>query len=95
MNIKKLWFDDDKIFIMDNNDNILWQSLLWYPRLKLATPEQKESYRFNGFGIRWYDIVEDISFARFYYEETEQFNEIASLFSSHPELNVYAFSRVM
>lgn len=95
MNIKKLWFDDDKIFIMDNNDNILWQSLLWYPRLKLATPEQKESYRFNGFGIRWDDIDEDISFESFDYEEKEPVNEIAYIFRSHPELNVSAVSRRM
>ncbi|WP_366919077.1 DUF2442 domain-containing protein [Geobacter sp.] len=35
----------------------------WYPRLELATPEERKNWRLigNGLGIHWEDIDEDIS----------------------------------
>ena len=41
--IKKLWFEDEKIFIQTSEGKTLWQSLLWYPRLKEATGEEQNS----------------------------------------------------
>ena len=37
--------------------------LEWFPRLRDATPEQREHYEFSGrgYGIHWPDIDEDIS----------------------------------
>jgi len=45
MNIEKLWFADDKIFIRTDDGKQLWQSLLWYPRLLHATSEQRNNKR--------------------------------------------------
>lgn len=37
--------------------------LEWYPRLRDASPEQREGWRLigNGIGIHWEDIDEDVS----------------------------------
>ena len=47
MKVTKLWFADDRIYILTDGGETLWQSLLWYPRLKNATPEQRNRYRFD------------------------------------------------
>ena len=60
MKAKKVWFSEDKIFILSQDNEELWQSLLWYPRLKLATEIQREAFRLTPFGIRWDDIDEDV-----------------------------------
>ena len=93
MKVVRLWFDDDKIFIETDEGKRLWQSLLWYPRLKLATQEQRVNYRTNAFGIHWEDIDEDVSFESFEYEERTPSGDIANIFRGHPELNVSAVSR--
>jgi uncharacterized pyridoxamine 5'-phosphate oxidase family protein len=46
MKIQKLWFADEKIFILTDDGRELWQSLLWYPRLKRATKEQQMKYAY-------------------------------------------------
>lgn len=94
MTIKKLWFEDKKIFIQTVDDRILWQSLLWYPRLINATGEERDHYRINRFGIRWENIDEDISFESFTYDEPEP-QGISRLFLTHPELNISAVARRM
>lgn len=90
--IKKLWFKDEKIFIQTDHEKNLWQSLLWYPRLKNATEEERNDYRINRFGIRWESIDEDISFESFTYEQPEP-QGISRLFLTHPELNASAIAR--
>lgn len=44
MTMKKLWFEDEKIFIQTGDGKVLWQSFLWYPRLKNATEEERNAY---------------------------------------------------
>lgn len=92
--IKKLWFDDEKIFILTDDDRTLWQSLLWYPRLKSATDEQRNAYEIDSFGIRWEELDEDMSLESFTYEEPEPAG-ISHVFLSHPELNAAAIARKM
>lgn len=92
MTIKKLWFKDEKIFIQTEDKKILWQSLLWYPRLKNATEEERNNYRTNRFGIRWESIDEDMSFESFTYEQPEP-QGVSRLFLTHPELNASAIAR--
>lgn len=93
MKVVKVWFEDDKIFIQTDQGETVWQSLLWYPRLKLATQEQRKHYRINAFGIHWEDIDEDLSFESFEYEDRTPSGEVANLFRAHPELNVSAVCR--
>ena len=40
-------------------------SLVWYPRLLSATPEQRANWRIagGGFGIHWPDVDEDLTTA--------------------------------
>lgn len=92
MTIKKLWFEDEKIFIQTGDGKVLWQSFLWYPRLKNATEEERNDYRINRLGIRWESIDEDISFESFTYDQPEP-QGISRLFLSHPELNASAIAR--
>lgn len=92
--IKKLWFDDEKVFILTDDDRTLWQSLLWYPRLKSATDEQRNAYEIDSFGIRWEELDEDMSLESFTYEEPEPVG-ISHVFLSHPELNAAAIARKM
>ena len=92
MILKNLWFEDDKIFILTDTGETVWQSLLWYPRLMRATASERLNYRTNAFGIHWDEIDEDISFESFLYEEKEP-NNIAKLFRQYPELNASAIAR--
>ena len=95
MKAKKVWFSEDKIFILSQDNEELWQSLLWYPRLKLATEIQREAFRLTPFGIRWDDIDEDVSFESFTYEDREPTADIARIFKSFPEINVSSIARRM
>ena len=92
--ISKLWFADNKIFIRTESGIELWQSLLWYSRLRYATDEQRNNYRFSYSGIHWPDVDEDISFESFSYDNPEPIG-ISRLFLNHPELNVSAVARRM
>lgn len=92
MKISKLWFDDEKIFILTEDGHTLWQSLLWYPRLKNATEQQRNEYEIDDCGIRWEAIDEDMSLESFNYTDPEPVG-ISKLFLSHPELNASAVAR--
>ncbi|MFI3290165.1 MAG: DUF2442 domain-containing protein [Rikenellaceae bacterium] len=88
MDVKKVWFEDDKIFILIEDGKELWQSISWYPRLMSATEEERAEFRVNAFGIRWDKLDEDVSFESFTYEEREPTNEVAQAFSRLKEINV-------
>jgi hypothetical protein len=92
LKIKKLWFDDNKIFILTDNGKELWQSLLWYRRLQNATSDQRNNYYMSFSGIHWPDIDEDVSYESFFYDNPEPVG-ISHLFLTHPELNVSAVAR--
>jgi len=94
MKIDKLWYANEKIFIVTDTGKELWQSLLWYPRLKQATDEQRNRYEIDDEGIRWDDIDEDISLESFFYDNPEPVG-ISLIFRKHPELNAAAVSRRM
>ena len=86
MKINKLWFADDRIYILTDNGRTLWQSLLYYRRLREATDAQRSDYELDDEGIHWYDLDEDVSLESFEYENPEP-KGVAKLFLSHPELN--------
>jgi hypothetical protein len=94
MKIQKLWFADEKIFILTDDDRELWQSLLWYPRLKRSTEEQRMKCEYDETGIRWEDIDEDMSLESFLYDNPEPAG-LPRFFLLHPELNVSAVARRM
>jgi hypothetical protein len=94
MKITKLWFEDDKIYILTDDGRKLWQSLLWYPRLKHATSEQRMACKYDETGIRWEEIDEDVSVESFLYDDPEPVG-ISRFFLTHPELNASAVARRM
>lgn len=92
MKVTKLWFDNEKIFILTDTGKELWQSLLWYPRLLNASNEQRMDYELWEYGIRWDKLDEDMSYESFLHEDPEP-TGIALIFRKHPELNVSAVAR--
>lgn len=92
MKITKIWFADNRIYGLTDEGRTLWQSLLYYKRLLLATEEERNDYEFNAFGIRWEKLDEDVSFESFEYENPEP-TGISKVLLSHPELNFSAIAR--
>lgn len=92
MIIKTIRFEGDRIYGTTDDGRTLWQSLLYYPRLRFATDSQRQNYTINSFGIHWDQIDEDISFDSFEYPEPEP-EGLSRIFLLHPEINVSAFAR--
>ena len=94
MKVIRLWFEDGRIYVINDKGETLYQSLKFYPRLLLATEEQRSNYEFEPFGIRWDEIDEDMSYESFYYDDTKQpAPGIQEAFLSNPELNISAVAR--
>ncbi len=92
MKIYKIWFADDRIYGLTDDGRELWQSLLYYRRLRNATDEERANYEIDDEGIHWYDLDEDVSFESFEYDDPEP-TGISRIFLSHPELNASAVGR--
>ncbi len=92
MKISKIWFDGDRIYGLTDDGRTLFQSLLYYRRLRNATEAERQDYEMDDEGIHWYHLDEDISFESFEYDNPEPVG-ISRIFLSHPELNVSAVGR--
>lgn len=94
MNITKLWFADNRIYVENDKGERLYQSLYFYPRLLGATDGQRQDYEMWEDGIQWPSIDEDMSYESFYYPETKEPKPgIQAAFLFNPELNVSAVAR--
>lgn len=92
MTLTKIWFSDDRIYGLTDDGRTVWQSLLYYKRLRNATDAQREDYEMDDEGIHWEQLDEDVSFESFGYDDPEP-QGISLLFLSHPELNAIAIGR--
>ena len=92
MKISKIWFANDRIYGLTDDGRELWQSLLYYRRLRNATDEERANYEIDDEGIHWYDLDENVSFESFEYDDPEP-TGISRIFLSHPELNASAVGR--
>ena len=92
MKITKIWFDTGYIYGADESGNEYRQSLLWYPKLRAASDEQRAEYTFGLGGIHWRALDEDISFERFTYDDAEP-TGLQRFFLTHKEINVAEFAR--
>ena len=92
MKIIEIWFDAEHIYGKDEAGNEYSQSLLWYPKLKAASDEERNQYVFGLGGIHWRDLDEDISFESFEYEDAEP-TAMQRFFLTHKEINVAEFAR--
>ena len=89
---KEVWFEGERIFIETDDGRTLWQSILYYQRLKNATETQRNDYELGAFSIHWEEIDEDISYESFEYDNPEP-TGISRLFLTHPEINASAVAR--
>lgn len=92
MKAKRVWFEGERVYIETDDGRTLWQSILYYQRLKNATDEQRNDYELGHFGIHWEEIDEDISYESFEYDMPESVG-ISRIFLTHPELNASAVAR--
>ena len=92
MKISKIWFENDRIYGLADDGRELWQSLLYYRRLRNATDAERADYEMDDEGIHWYNLDEDVSFESFEYDDPEPMG-ISRIFLSHPELNASAVGR--
>ena len=58
---KKVWFDEDSLWVELNDARILGVPLAWFPRLLNASPIQREAFELSAFVIHWNELDEDIS----------------------------------
>ncbi len=63
MKIEKIWFDNENMYVKIDSGHIIGNPLEWFPRLKKATPEQRNNFEIGMFGddISWEELDEDIS----------------------------------
>ena len=92
MKIIEIWFDSDYIYGKDEEGHEYKQSLLWYPRLRLANDEERSKYTFGFDGIHWRKLDEDISFESFAYDDSEP-TPLQRFFLVHKEINIAEFAR--
>ena len=92
MKITQIWFENDLLFGRDTDGKTHSQSLLWYPRLKSATPAEREHYTIGLDGIHWRNIDEDVSFESFLYDDAHP-SAMQAFFLTHKELNIAEFAR--
>lgn len=90
--IDRIWFEKDSIFGEDTNGNVWKQSLLWYPKLKEATDDDRNRYKFKRDGIVWDNIDEIIKYESFGYDDAEP-SALQKFFLSHKEINIAEFAK--
>lgn len=94
MRITKIWFDDEHLYGEDENGMVFHQSLLWYPKLKEASAEEKAMYSIGFDGIHWRSLDEDVSFESFLYEDAEP-SAFQRFFLIHREINISEFAKIV
>ena len=59
----KVWFTEDKLFVLLLDGREIGVPLMWFPKLRQANKKQLENWRFigKGIGIHWEDLDEDLS----------------------------------
>jgi hypothetical protein len=94
MKITEIWFDADYIYGKDEAGKEYKQSLLWYPKLREASDDERSQYTFGMGGIHWRRLDEDISFESFGYDDAEP-SAMQRFFLVHKEINVAEFARLI
>lgn len=96
--IKNIWFENERIYMLSNEDKVYSRPLEAFPVLKEASEEERKNYtiEMRGTALRWKELDEDIHISSFYNtEEPDNTNEIAAIFRRFPQLNVSEVARSM
>jgi hypothetical protein len=61
--VKNIWFTSDKVYFELRDGREIGVPLDWFPKLKKASPEDRNNYYLtaNGAGVHWESLDEDIS----------------------------------
>ena len=61
----KVWFTEDKLYVLLIDGREIGVPLLWFPKLRKADKKHLANWRLigNGIGIHWEDLDEDLSIA--------------------------------
>lgn len=94
MEIKKIYFTDTHIVGVDESGKERSQSLLWYPGLKNASPEQRADYEIGMDGFHWRNVDEDVSSESFFYDDAEP-TPLQNFFLTHKEIKISEFSKMV
>lgn len=89
--VEKVWVTDTDVWIRTDDGLEASESIADYPRLRFATPEQRQRFTLSAEGIHWREIDEDLCFDGFF--EAKSANPLYRLFVIHPELNASAIAR--
>ena len=73
--IEKIWLTDSAVWIRTNDGKEACETFADYPRLRYATPEQREQYEADEFGIHWESLDEDLSFEGFFDKKEPTYQE--------------------
>ena len=92
MKIINIWFTDDYIYGIDETKHEYRQSLLWYPKLRTASEEERTKYTFGLDGIHWRNLDEDVSFESFEYQDADP-DDIQRFFLTNRQTNLTEFTR--
>ncbi|MDR3261511.1 MAG: DUF2442 domain-containing protein [Tannerella sp.] len=65
--VKKVWIDENAVYIQTDTGNIFSEQFADYPRLRRATSEQRAKFEYDNIGIHWEDIDEDLGYEGFVY----------------------------
>nr|DAM29548.1 MAG TPA: Protein of unknown function (DUF2442) [Caudoviricetes sp.] len=96
--IKNVWFENERIYMLSNEDKVYSRPLEAFPVLKEASDTERKNYtiEMRGTALRWKELDEDIHISSFYNtEEPDNANEIAMIFKRFPQLNVSEVARNM
>ena len=93
MKIEKIWLTDDAVWVRRDDGAVASESFSDYPRLRLASSEQRACFIVDDYGVRWPELDEDLLFEEFFRHKPK--TDLRDLFMSHPELNASAVARRM
>lgn len=96
--IKNVWFENERIYMLADDDKVYSRPLGAFPILKEASNAQRLKFKIclKGKALRWDELDEDIHISSFAEtKELEYPNEVARVFNQIPELNVSAVARTI
>lgn len=94
--IEKVWFNDERIYLLTDTGETLSRPLEAFPVLKEASETERNDFKIGRFGddLRWEKIDEDIHISSFYETvEPNPENEVGRIFRQFPQLNVSEMAR--
>ena len=93
--IKKVWFENNSIFVNTTDGELLSQQLEIYPILFEANQDERNNFYIwdDGQSIRWEDLDEDINIEDLQGNEIVNYNnETNKLLTQFPYLNLKIFA---